>query len=250
MKSILLASVLLVTVCACGITSCSADVTEGSSVNGEVLGETRVTANETAVASDNTLFEEEPYVRRHSEDGFMIAVPTCFEMDYLRVRGCPYDKYISYQLDEDTKIWLHSEVGGWTEEAPPWMETDNYTRSLEDVPGFMLTRVLDSFYGPGRVDGNFPFMENTTVFNIEDDRYVEIGGTQFIRQEGSATASAYGVEATVYFTVYYGLYERTNSDGTTVYPPFFFIMSTSDGSDEARQYVRETCDYAMTYFYT
>ena len=246
-----LASALALTVIASGLTACSSASEESAvnNANGEVLAESRESENG---ASDNeelnnSAFDGEPNIWRYYEGAKGIAFPACFEEEFTGPDGINAAHYYSYELDEDTKIWMFATIGGWTDEAPYWFEGEDYTQSLEDVPSFMRYRVVDTFTGPGRVDAGDPFNMDNTEFTIDDEQSVEIGGTGFIRQEGSATATAYGETVTVYFTVYYGLYEHTASDNRVVYPPFIVIVLSTDGSAEAREYMNEVADYAMTY---
>jgi hypothetical protein len=41
--------------------------------------------------------------------------------------------------------------------------------------------------------------------------------------------------------------ENGASDNRVVYPPFIVIVLSTDGSAEAREYMNEVADYAMTY---
>ena len=247
MKRIALASVLLLSVCAWNFTACSANVEESSSVNanGEVLAESRDSETEEVTSSGDWSFEGEPGMWRHETDGFTMAIPACFETDLFGPTSMRYTYYQSYRVDDDTKYWMYTYFTSWADEAPSWMETDNYSQSLDDIPGYMVPFVIDTFSIPGIIDGHSPFSDISTEFTIDDEQYVEIDGEQYIRHEGSATANAYGLENTIYFTIYYGVYEFSYDD-----KPFFCIVMTTDGSDEAREYINETCDYAMTYFYT
>lgn len=195
---------------------------------------------------ESIMSENAPYARYVSTGGALKAVIPGIYDDTLARGG--YADYLKFERN-DNKYFMYIEGAAWTTEVPEWMDAETMSYTLDDVPSFMFSSFVDLLDGgPFNVNHSSPFGMKTEI-TLESDEHIEIDGTEFIRQSGTAHGEKYGKPGDAYFTVYYGISDHSFStiEGNKVYNPFMVIAFSGDLSDEGRQIVKDSADYAMTH---
>ena len=250
--------------CSCGSGnngSVSADTTAATSAETTTSVEEKTSAeNETEEQTENEqtaqgnfdypesiMSANPPYPRNNNKgENLVAAIPGIYD-DHL-IRGGT-SNYMKFEKDDNT-YFMYVTSAGWTTDVPPWMEADSLNYTLDEAPAFMYStfiEVLDD--GPFMVNHTSPFSMTKTEVTVDTDEHIEIDGKDFIRQSGIAHGEKYGQEGTAYFTVYYGISDVnfTTINGENVYDPYMVIAFTGDLSDEGKQIVNVSADYAMTH---
>ena len=198
---------------------------------------------------DSIACDVEPSTWSVVNGGYRLAVPGVYE-DAMFGPENMYFNYQWYKPDEDTTIYFYVTWGSWLEEKPSWYESDSYTYSLEDVPEYLRPDLNKVFDGPGHVDHSNPFTDTNTDYTTLSEERVIVGDNEFIRREMSAYGHGYFLESNVYYTVCYGLSDHPDGSGINEKVPFFVIAVSADDSEETRQIMNDTIDYAITHFYS